>query len=257
MSDGQIQTRDHGAVRVISFDRPDRKNAFTQAMYTQLNAALDAASAEKTVRAVLFTGEGDAFSAGNDLMDFMHNPPTGTDSPVFGLLSRLVDFEKPMVAAVNGAAIGIGTTLLLHCDLAYAAEHATFKMPFVPLGLVPEAGSSMIIPMMVGHVKAAELLMLGEKFDAATAERLNLLNAVVAPDALLETAMAKATALAALPPGAVRQTKALMRFSQREALKAVMVKEGGVFVERLSSPETAEAIQAFFERRAPDFSKFE
>ncbi|MFN3201486.1 MAG: enoyl-CoA hydratase [Bradymonadia bacterium] len=256
MSDGHIEVRDHGAVRVLIFQRPERKNAFTRAMYTQINAALDDAAEAREVRAVLFTGAGDAFSAGNDLMDFMQDPPTGEDSPVFGLLKRLVSFEKPMVAAVNGAAIGIGTTLLLHCDLAYTADNATFQMPFVPLGLVPEAASSLFVPMMVGHVKAAELLLLGEKFTADAAERMGFVNAVVPAAQLMETALAKAIRLAALPPGAVKQSKALMRRAQKALVAETMTEEGRVFVERLASPETSEAIQAFFEKRAPDFSKF-
>lgn len=238
----------------LTLNRPDKKNALDIEMYEALTVALLDGLADPTVRVVLFAGAGGAFTSGNDLVDFMQSPPTSESSPVMRFLSTIATYPKPMVAAVQGAAVGIGTTLLLHCDLAYASETALFKMPFVQLGLVPEAGSSLLVPALVGHRRATELLVLGEKFGADEALRMGFVNAVVPTAELLATARTGAARLAALPPEAVRQTKALLRAAY-PSLKETLSREGATFIDRLGSPETAEAITAFLEKRTPDFSK--
>lgn len=240
----------------IRFNRPQRKNALTLAMYEQMATAMNEADQNNEVRVLLFTGAGDAFTAGNDLMDFMKSPPTNLDTPVFRFLKALASFSKPIIAAVNGAAIGIGTTMLLHCDLVYASENAKFQLPFIRLGLVPEAGASLIIPHMLGQRKAAELLMLGESFSATQAQEYGIINASISTDELYTLAQSKAKTLASLPPTAMRQTKSLLKSVHQDQLEAAMISEGEVFMKRLSSPETNEAIQAFFEKRTPDFSQF-
>lgn len=239
----------------LTLNRPDKKNALDIEMYDALTEALLEGLADPTVRAVLFLGAGGAFTSGNDLVDFMQSPPTSESSPVMRFLSTIASYPKPMVAAVQGAAVGIGTTLLLHCDLAYASETALFKMPFVQLGLVPEAGSSLLVPALVGHRRATELLLLGEKFGADEALRMGFVNAVVPTAELAATARAAAAKFGALPPEAVRQTKALLR-AAFPGLKETLSREGETFIGRLKSPETAEAITAFLEKRAPDFSRF-
>lgn len=242
-------------ILTLTLHRPERKNAVTVEMYDAMTAALQDASADPAVRVVLVHGAGDSFCAGNDLGDFLANPPTGDDSPVMRFLFAVVTFDKPLVAAVHGAAVGIGTTLLLHCDLAYAAEGAKFKMPFVQLGIVPEAGSTRLVREMVGHRKATELLTLGKVFGPHEAAAFGFVNEVVAPDALLATAQAAAAAMASLPPQAVRTTKALLRKPQEAALLDVVRAEGAAFMRQLQSPEAKEAMSAFFEKRKPDFSK--
>lgn len=253
---GEVRSNlDEGVLELV-IDRPERRNALDFTMYEQLVAALDRASRDAEVRAVLIRGEGACFTSGNDLADFRERPPTGTDTPVFRLLQRLVDFEKPLVAAVHGHAVGIGTTFLLHCDLVYAAPSARFLLPFVNLGLVPEAGSSYLLPRVLGHRRAAELLLLGEPFGPDQAVELGLANRVVAEEKVVAVAREAASTLAARAPEAVRRTKALMRGWCRETLRQVMHDEGVAFIERLASPEAAEAFQAFFEKRKPDFSRF-
>ncbi|WP_412070156.1 enoyl-CoA hydratase [Rubrivirga sp. IMCC43871] len=245
----------HGAVLHLVLDRPAKKNALTRAMYAALADALTDAVTDASVRAVVLSGRDGVFTGGNDLGDFMMDPPTGPDSPVFRFLKALVGFPKPILAAVAGPAIGIGTTALLHCDLAYAAPDAVFKMPFVDLGLVPEAASSVLLPRLAGQVRAAELLLFGERFSAETAYEVGLLNAVVDdPEAV---ALERAAVLAAKPPAAVRMTKALLRHDTADVVGDAIAREGALFVERLGSPEAAEAFSAFFEKRAPDFSAFD
>ena len=244
-----------GRVLHLVLDRPDKKNALTRAMYAALADALEDAVGSADVRAVVLSGTGGVFTGGNDLGDFMMDPPTGPDSPVFRFLRNAVGFPKPLVAAVAGPAIGIGTTILLHCDLAYAAPDAHFKMPFVDLGLVPEAASSLLLPRIAGPARAAELLLLGESFSAETAREIGLVNAVVEDPTA--HALERAAALAAKPPEAVRQSKALLRRETADAVGETMAREGALFMERLGSPEAQEAFTAFFEKRAPDFSRFE
>lgn len=245
-----------GNVLTLRFNRPERKNALTLEMYELLSTALRNANENKEVKVVVLTGNGDAFTSGNDLNDFMMNPPKNIDSPVFRFLEALFDFSKPLIAAVNGVAVGIGTTMLLHCDLVYASQDAKFSVPFAKLGLVPEAGISYLLPLMVGQRKAAELLMLGDSFDANTAQSLGFVNQVASKEDLATLVATKAKALSLLPPQAIRQTKALLKKSFAPDLKQAMLSEGEVFISRLGSPETAEAISAFFTKRAPDFSKF-
>jgi enoyl-CoA hydratase/carnithine racemase len=246
----------HDGVMRLVLNRPERRNALSIEMYEVLTAALREASADPAVRVVTLSGAGGHFTSGNDLSDFMANPPTADGGPVFEFLSTLVVFEKPLVAGVQGAAVGIGTTLLLHCDFVYAAPTSRFRLPFVNLGLVPEAGSSLILPLLCGHVRAAELLMLGGDFDAATADRLGLLNGVVPVEGLSAAVDSVASRLCDQPLASIIATKRLMKAPQREALKAAMTAEGATFVERLSSPEAIEAFTAFFEKRKPDFRQF-
>ena len=254
MSDHVQFTRD-GRVLHLALARPEKKNALTRAMYAALADALDEASGDAEVRAVVLSGTGGAFTAGNDLFDFMMDPPRDETSPVFRFLHAAVAFPKPLLAAVDGVAIGIGTTILLHCDLAYAAPEARFKMPFTDLGLVPEAASSLLVPRLAGGARASELLLLGETFGAETAREIGLVNGVGADP--LAAAMAAARTLAAKPPEAIRQSKALLRAPLRERVERVMREEAELFIARLQSEEAQEAFTAFMEKRAPDFSRFE
>lgn len=240
---------EHGEVTVLAFDRPKKKNAITAAMYTAFADALNAAAADDAVRVVLFVGSGGNFTAGNDLADFLQNPPAGEDSPVFRMLDALRTFPKPLVAAVDGFAIGLGTTMLLHCDLVYASQRARFQMPFVNLGLTPEGGSSYLLPRLVGVARASEWLFFGEPFSADDALRGGLINAVVAADGLEEHARSRCAALAKKPPAALRAAKALLRAPQRQALHDAMAREGDEFVARLSSPEAVDALTRFLAPR--------
>jgi enoyl-CoA hydratase/carnithine racemase len=243
-----LRTALDGGVLALTLDRPAKKNALTRAMYAALADALDGAAADDAVRVVLVGGAGGAFTAGNDLGDFLADPPTGADSPVFRFLHALSTFPKPVVAAVEGAAVGVGTTMLLHCDLVYAGRSAAFRLPFADLGLVPEAASSYLLPRAVGPARAAELLLLGEPFGAEAAAAMGLVNAVVADPGA--HARERAETLAAKPPEALRLTKALLRRGSEAAVAEAMREEGRVFVERLASPEAQAAFAAFFARRA-------
>ena len=256
MSEALTHAQSDG-VLTVSFNRPDKKNALTLAMYEALVEVLGRADEDATVRAIVLRGEGGTFTAGNDLGDFMKNPPDSMDTPVGHVLELLPRLRTPLVAAVDGAAVGIGTTLLMHCDLAYCSDRAKFKMPFVPLGLCPEAGSSYLLPRLAGRAKATELLLLGETFDAATALNIGLVNEVLGPDGVDARAQAVAGKIAKLPPASVRLTKALIGQAHQDMLQAAMKREGDQFIARLRSPEAAEAMQAFFQKRPPDFSKFE
>lgn len=238
-----------GAVSRIRFDRPEKKNAITSEMYAAAASALEVADSDPDIAVVLFGSTGDTFTAGNDLRDFLERPPTGPSSPVLRFLEVLSSGRKPRVAAVRGAAVGIGTTLLLHCDLVYAAENARFRMPFTDLGLVPEAGSSLLVPRLVGLPIASELLLLGEPFDAQRAVALGLVNAVLPVDALEDFALARAEALASKPREALLATRALLRAEGSDALRDRMAREAALFVERLASSEAHEAMRAFLSRR--------
>jgi enoyl-CoA hydratase/carnithine racemase len=250
-----LTERAEGVLR-IELNRPEKKNAITIAMYQALGDALHSASGDGGVRAVMLHGKPEVFSSGNDLADFLADPPRGEDFAPFRFLRVLAHFDKPLVGAVSGAAIGIGTTILLHCDLVYAAPGTRFHLPFTNLGLVPEAASSLLLPRLAGWQKAAELLMLGEPFPAEIAHEIGLVNEIVAPEKLFETAKAKARALAAKPPAALRATKALMKQALIAEIDETMAREIREFMERLRSPEAKEAFSAFLEKRKPDFSKF-
>ena len=256
MSDG-LQHEVSDRVLTVTFDRPEKKNALTLAMYDALTARLTAAAEDPQIRVVLLRGAGGVFTAGNDLGDFMKNPPSSHDSPVGRFLAMIVPYPKPIVAAVDGVAIGVGTTMLLHCDVAYAAVGTKFSMPFVPLGLCPEAGSSYLLPRIAGRARASELLLFGDRFGPETALELGLINKVLPTDELHAHAEARAKALAELPPAAVRITKQLIRDGLKDSTDAALRRESDLFFERLKSAEAAESMSAFFAKRKPDFSKFE
>jgi enoyl-CoA hydratase/carnithine racemase len=250
-----LSTRD-GPVLRIRINRPDKKNALTADMYAAIADALTGAEADAGVRAVLIHGAGDAFTAGNDLQDFLANAPRYADAPVFRFLNAISHAGKPLVAAVNGVAVGVGTTMLLHCDLVYAAEGTKFALPFVNLGLCPEAASSFLLPAIVGYQRAAELLLLGEPFDAQKAWQLGLVTEVVSADAVLERAAEAARKLADKPAASVRITRQLLKRHWMPTIEATLAEEIRHFGERLGSPEAREAFAAFLEKRKPDFSKF-
>jgi enoyl-CoA hydratase/carnithine racemase len=245
-----------GAIQRIRMNRPEKKNALTMAMYTAFAEAIRAADGDAGVRVILIEGAGDAFTAGNDLQDFLAHAPQGGPRPVLDFLQVFSHAAKPIVAAVHGVAVGVGTTMLAHCDLVYAAEGARFSMPFVNLGLCPENASSFLLPSICGYQRAAELLMFGEPFDAAKAREVGLVNAVVPLAELGATATAAAEKLAAKPPASLRLTKRLLRRAWMPEIEAALDAESKAFAERLSSPEAKEAFTAFFEKRAPDFSRF-
>jgi len=251
-----IRTVNTNGVAVIEIARPEKKNALTQAMYTAMAEAIAAADADASIRAVLITGQPGIFTSGNDLEDFMMRPPQGEDSPVFHFMKALTACGKPVVAAVTGGAIGIGTTMLLHCDLVYVSDEARLAMPFVGLGLVPEYASSLLVTQRVGHAKATELLLLGEPFNGEAAVEMGIANAVLPAAEVVNHARRMAERFNALPPGAVRESKALMRRGQKALVEETIRTEGEIFGRRLRSPEATEAFQAFFQKRKPDFSKF-
>ena len=247
-----IAVIEQAGVLEIHIDRPDKKNALTAAMYRAMTAALADASARADIGAVLFAGRGDAFCAGNDLKDFLAGPEGG--AAAFAFIRAIAAFDKPLVAAVQGLAVGVGTTMLFHCDLIYAAPDARFVMPFVNLGIVPEAGSSLLAPALMGHAKAAAMLMLGEPMDAQGADRAGLVTAIVPADQLLDHARARAAALMAKPPQALAVTRRLMK-GDPAMLTARIEEEARLFRESLTSPEAQEAFTAFFEKRAPVFRR--
>jgi len=249
MHSDNVVVETHGAVRVLRLARPAKKNALTVAMYEALVAAFAEADRDDAIRVLRITGAPGVFTAGNDIFDFMQRPPTGEDSAVVRLLIALVDFSKPIVASVEGHAVGFGTTILLHCDLVLAARGAKFRMPFVSLGLVPEAASSVLLPGIVGLQRASEWLMLGTEFGAEDAHAAGLVNRVVTPEAMEEEAEKIAQSLAAQPKEALRLTKKLIRAPLREATLAAMQREGAIFLERLASPEAMEAFMAFAAKR--------
>lgn len=246
-----------GGVMTVVFDRADKKNAITQAMYTALAEATERAKVDDAVRVVLFRSEGDAFSAGNDIADFiaLGSQSTGdlVEMGVFRFLKALADLDKPAVAAVRGRAVGIGLTLLLHCDMVVVAEDALLSVPFVNLALAPEAASSLLLPATVGHQRAFELFALGEAIDGKTALAWGLANRAVPADQVDATARQLADKLAARAPNSIRKTKALMR--DAEVLWSLMQREAQAFGSQMRSPEAMEAFMAFSQKRAPDFSK--
>lgn len=244
-------------ILTIKMNRPDKKNALTQDMYTGLREALELLSSNTEARVGYLTGTDECFSAGNDLSDFLKNPPQDVDSaPVFRFLKTLLALEKPLVAAVNGPAVGIGTTMLLHCDLVYATPNAKFQLPFASLGACPEAASSMILPHLISHQKAAELLFLCDFFSGEDAKSFGIVNDTFAPETYQEQAYAVAQRLVKQPASSLRVSKMLMKQHNREALEAAMDLEAENFIEMIKSPEANEAIQAFLEKRKPDFTQF-
>ena len=242
-----IKTATVNGVATIEIARPEKKNALTMVMYTAMAEAL---------RAALITGQPGIFTSGNDLEDFLQRPPQGMDSPGFQFMLALLECEKPVVAAVTGAAIGIGTTMLLHCDFVYVSDEARLAMPFVGLGLVPEFASSLVVPQLMGNRRAAEQLLLGDPFTAEQAVECGIANAVLPAGEVVNHARRVAERFNALPPGAVRESKQLLRAPQHKLLLEVIATEGERFAKRLRSPEAMEAFQAFFQKRKPDFSKF-
>jgi enoyl-CoA hydratase/carnithine racemase len=253
MSD--IITERSGEVLRIQLNRPAQKNAMTSAMYITLADLLNEAAEDDQIHVVLWHGAGDSFCAGNDLQDFLKNPPGPGESPQARLMSALLNFDKPIVAAVQGGAIGGGTTMLTHCDFVFAGESAKFQMPFVNLALAPEFGSSYSVPARFGYLRAAELILLGSRFDAKRAGELALVTRVVPDNELFATAMDTAREVAEKPPAALRACKRLMRSSTREQLERAVKLELQEFSERVRSDEAKEAFTAFIEKRKPDFTK--
>lgn len=251
-----IQSGLDQGILTLRFNRADKKNALNLEMYAALAAGIREADADPAVRVIMFAGSDDCFTSGNDLADFLSAPPTGPDSPVMQFLLALSQARKPMVAAVKGAAVGVGVTMLLHCDLVFAGSGAMFQMPFVDLGLCPEAGSTLLLPRIMGHQRASELLLLGEQFGADKAREVGIVTDVY-PDAdLAAAARAKALQLAAQPAAAVRLAKSLLKREYASQLQETIAEEGAQFIGRLKSPEAAEALNAFMQRRKPDFSRF-
>jgi enoyl-CoA hydratase/carnithine racemase len=251
-----ILTSKANGIFTITFNRPNKKNAITALMYQTMADALKEAESDVAVRAILLTGSPEIFTAGNDLDDFLKNPPQSSDSPVYQFMHNLIHATKPVVAAVSGPAVGIGTTLLMHCDFVYAADNAKFSMPFAKLGLCPEFSSSMLLVQIAGYQRAAEKLMLGEAFSAQEACAMGLVNKVLPPAEVLAFAQAQAAKLVALPTSSLRATKRLMKGKQIAAIEAKIEEESKLFGEMLVSKEAKEAFTAFFEKRKPDFTKF-
>jgi enoyl-CoA hydratase/carnithine racemase len=253
MSD--IVAKRSGNILDVQLNRPSKKNAMTSSMYVAMADVLDGAAKDDETRVVLWHGAGDSFSAGNDLQDFMENPPGSGASPQARLIDALIRFEKPLVAAVQGAAIGGGTTMLAHCDFVYAGESAKFQVPFVDLALVPEFGSSYLLPLRFGYVRAAELVLLGQPFDASRAAELGLVTQVVPDQNLLVTATETARKLAEKPTGALQACKRLMKRPSREQLEQAVKFELEEFAVRVRSAEAKQAFTAFFEKHAPAYDR--
>jgi len=251
-----IKTATLNGVATIEIARPEKKNAITGAMYRAMADGLDAAMAEPAVRAVLITGQPGIFTSGNDIEDFMQRPADGTESPAIVFMHALLGCDKPVVAAVTGAAIGIGTTLLLHCDFVFVSDEARLAMPFVSLGLVPEFASSLVVPQLMGNVRAAEKILLGDPFTGAEAVDCGIANAVLPAGEVALHARRVAERFNALPPGAVQESKRLLRRARSQAVLETIGVESEIFAKRLRSPEAQEAFSAFFRKRKPDFSKF-
>jgi enoyl-CoA hydratase/carnithine racemase len=251
MSD-HILVSQSGSITELRLNRPEKKNAITAAMYAALANALEAAAADDKVRVITILANGDMFTAGNDINDFLQSPPLDMDQPVFRFLRAISTFPKVLVAGVAGAAVGVGTTLLLHCDLVVAAPDASFSLPFVDLALVPEAASSLLLPRLIGPQRAARHLILGDPIDAETALAYGLVTQIAAAGALEARVTEIAQRIAAKPPEAVRLTKSLLR-AENEPVAARIAREAEAFASRLTSAEAREAFQAFFEKRPPNF----
>lgn len=251
-----VEQKAEDGILEVRFNRPDKKNALTTEMYELLTEAVERASSDAAIRCLLFTGTQGSFCSGNDIGDFLQNPASGEDHPVARFMRAIAGFEKPAVAAVQGPAVGIGSTLLLHCDLIYAGRSARFAMPFVNLGICPELASSYLMPRLMGYPRAAEILLLGEAFTAEHALSCQLVNAVLEDDTVDAEARAIAAKLAAKPPKAVRTTKDLMRRWTRETTQRAIGEEAELFMAMLHEPEAKEAFTAFMEKRKPDFSSF-
>jgi enoyl-CoA hydratase/carnithine racemase len=249
-----ILTERSGNILRIQLNRPARKNAMTVAMYNTMADLLNGAAKDDQIRVVLWHGAGDSFSAGNDIQDFLKNPPGAGESPQARLIEALINFDKPIVVAVQGAAIGGGTTMLTHCDFAFAGESAKFQMPFVDLAVVPEFGTSYSVPARIGYLRAADLILLGLPFDAKRAAELGFVTRVVSDQELIATATKTASALAEKPPAALQACKRLMRTSTREQLERAVKLENEEFSVRVRSAEAKEAFTAFIEKRKPNFS---
>ncbi|VVD78785.1 enoyl-CoA hydratase [Pandoraea eparura] len=251
-----VLVRRQGAVQVLTFNRAHKKNAITAAMYQAMADGIAEAEADPSLRVILIQGQPEAFSAGNDLEDFLKHPPKDGDAPVFQFLRAISQATKPIVAAVAGNAVGVGTTLLLHCDVVYATQTARFSLPFAQLGLCPEAASSWLLPRVAGYQRAAEKLLFGEPFDVQEAVAMGFVNRVVPADELADYAAKRAAQLAAMPAGSLRATKQLMKGDSAHDVQTRIQDEALEFGKRLVSPEAREAFTAFFEKRKPDFSQF-
>ena len=252
----EILSQRSESVLQIQLNRPEKKNAMTMSMYSTVTELLIGAGNDDGIRAVLLYGAGDAFCAGNDLGDFLHHPPHGNDSPQARYIAALLGFDKPLIAAVRGVAIGGGATVLAHCDFVYAAENASFQLPFIKLGVVPELGTSYWLPAQIGYLAAAELVLLAQPFDAWRAMSLGLVTRVVAEADVLGIALDTARKLTRQPLGAVRASKRLMRRALGAEMAVATELELREYASRLQSSEAKEAITAFFEKRQPDFTKF-
>jgi len=250
-----ILTHTEQGVLTITLNRLERKNSITSAMYGAIADALAAAQADPSIRVAVLQGHETIFSAGNDIGDFLNRPPAGTESPVYRFLRGIATFSKPLLAAVCGPAVGVGTTMLFHCDLVYAGDNAAFSTPFVNLGLCPEAASSLLIPQMLGYHRAAEALLLGEPFMAEAALEVGLVNRVVPPTEANALAQSVARKLAAKPMSSLIETKRLMRKGQTQLVLQQMAEEGASFARLLGEPAAKEAFGAFMEKRKPDFTK--
>lgn len=251
----EIRTYCSEGILRVELNRPEKLNAMTSSMYAKLADVLSDAAKDERIRVVLWHGAGDAFSAGNDVKDFLEHPPGSGESPQARLMNALLDFDKPLIAAVRGAAIGGGTTMLLHCDFVYADEGARFQMPFINLALVPEFGSSCLAPLAMGNIRATELIFLGLPFDARRAAELGLVTQVVSDQSLLQVATETARNLAARPAGAMRASKRLLKRTYRAQIEAAMKAENEVFSVQVRSEEAKEALAAFLEKRPADFNK--
>lgn len=251
----EIVTEQAAGILRIQLNRPTKRNAMTSAMYVALAGIFNAAANDESTRVVFWHGAGDSFCAGNDIDDFLKNPPGPGESPQAALMNALVDFDKPLVAAVHGAAIGGGTTMLTHCDFIYAGESTKFQMPFINLAVVPEFGSSCSVPARIGHIHAAELILLGSPFDARRAVELGLATEVVLDNDLRAKATDTARKLAAKPAAALRASKRLMKQPFREQIKAAMKAENDEFSKQVRSEDAREAFTAFVEKRKPDFTR--